>query len=99
MPLAIIKNKQGKEIYEGDIVCKKNRWLGFDDIWKIEFLNGGFYGKRISFKIHKDAHRIEIESIVNGEFKIGNYSMCHIGGKNTKIIGNVFENKELLKKK
>lgn len=74
-----LKDKNGKEIYEGDIVEEKKNWLesgsGEDEkrILQIKFANGGFIVSE------------------NGR---GQDLRDHL---NCEIIGNIYENSELLK--
>lgn len=74
-----IKDKNGKEIYEGDI------FQGFDEmggevLGEIKYVSGGF--------------RVDVEQPKS--FKV----VVHLENwhNNGKIIGNIFENPELLKK-
>jgi uncharacterized phage protein (TIGR01671 family) len=77
-----LKDKKGNEIYEGDIVISENKISLGEDAWEIIFEKGAFMIKR------------ENEYI----------PLYQIGTKNTileddkiKIIGNIYENPELLK--
>lgn len=67
-----LKDKNGKEIYEGDIVNSENYGKGI-----VDFKNGALGVGGMSFGEHEGEH--------------SNYR------KNWKIIGNIYENKELLK--
>ena len=65
-----LKDKNGKEIFEGDIIEAENR------LWQIGFRDGCFVG--VDFK------NVAWDELVN------------IGYGETKVIGNVFEDSELL---
>lgn len=66
-----LKDKNGVEIYEGDIV--KNI---YDEIYVVKWFDAGFH----------------LEEKYNGGF---DYSELHFGD-NKKVIGNIYENPELL---
>ena len=76
-----LKDKYGKEIYEGDIVRVDNDWdkygMTAGESYEIYFNEGGF---RLKAKYNKNARGYWLED--NNEFE---------------IIGNIFENKNLLK--
>jgi len=72
-----LNDKNGKEIYEGDII--KFQWPNEDyDLAKIIFIRGGFMANRLA------------------EDGVDNI-MLSIACRNSEIIGNVYENPELLK--
>lgn len=66
-----LKDKNGTEIYEGDIV--KNI---YDEIYVVKWFDAGFH----------------LEERYNGGF---DYSELHFGN-NKEVIGNIYENPELL---
>ena len=72
-----LKDKNGKEIYEGDITKYKDRMGTIVSVIKWIDREGRFYGERI------------------GNFA-QNSHMCWIA-EHTEIIGNIYENPELLK--
>lgn len=69
-----LKDRNNKEIYEGDIVYHPNLSNNMDENFIIEFWDGGFYLTHIK--------RI--------------YGGLRIKEKECKIIGNIFENSNLL---
>ena len=71
-----LKDKNGKEIYEGDIVEGIN-----DSSFEVSFKKGCFIG--IVIKVDKF------------EYKYLEYSLHNL--ENIEIIGNIYENPELLK--
>lgn len=83
-----LKDKNGKEIYEGDIVKKRN---GNYKLGKVAFDFGMFCFKSIGCGIYANSDIFEaIHSLHYVEFdEINNY----------EVIGNIYENPELLKEK
>lgn len=67
-----LKDINGTEIYEGDII--KN---SYDEIYTVKWFDAGFY----------------LEERYNGGF---DYSELHFGD-NKEIVGNIYENTNLLK--
>lgn len=65
-----LKDKNGKEIYEGDVIKAESR------LWQADFKDGCFVG--VDFK------NVAWDELVN------------IGYGETEVIGNIYENPELL---
>lgn len=84
-----LKDKKGKEIYEGDIVEQNYEWTQNGRIINKE-------RKRICQIIWEDdIGRLQI-SHIKGDITLPNFeSMCIT--KNVEVIGNIYENSELLK--
>jgi len=80
-----LKDKKGKEIYEGDIVKFRNiDWANFmEDYCKKEFIKPIYWNNEDSC-FDFDNRNIDFEGEV-------------IDFENTKVIGNIYENPELLK--
>ena len=84
-PLAIreqfidLKDKKGKEIYEGDIVKDELK-----NVWIIEWTDGG--GKLLP------GYQLKIVNLKGTE------ALVAFIGKQVEIIGNIYENKEVLEK-
>lgn len=73
-----LKDKNGKEIYEGDIIADSNWWWGPGEVFFN--LENGDNTARYLVKNTKD--------------KVITYNIWN--GKDVKIIGNIYENPELL---
>ena len=81
-----LKDKNGKEIYEGDIIRHDTREIYQDDYYisPVWFREG-------AFKVSRDCfHGEEIKW--KEEITLGSYNTDFV-----KVIGNIYENKELLK--
>jgi uncharacterized phage protein (TIGR01671 family) len=77
-------DKNGKEIYEGDIIASTEN----PDIWQaIVYFEFG------SFKVKDTKSRIGGQHIMYGEL----YEQVGDEGNDFEVIGNIYENKELLK--
>lgn len=79
-----LKDSKGVEIYEGDITHAKDA----KTIFKVVFDKGTF-----GFAIHH-THDKEIASNPNGMLPM--HSVLANGGNNFEVIGNIYQNKELL---
>lgn len=80
-----LKDKDGKEIYEGDIISDPNWWWGPGEV----FLNLGECGP------------CKGESVMSYVCRGKGGSVSHNiwDGKDVEIIGNIYENPELLEKR
>lgn len=74
-----LKDKNGKEIYEGDILNHHGK------IWQVNFTNGWFQVDQIGNTPSPDGGEFPPDSDLLGN----QYEVC-------EVIGNIYENKELL---
>lgn len=75
-----LKDKNEKEIYEGDIVVKSNGQKGY---YTVVWYDNGF---KLEYKF--------IRKYDGTEWEEKNYILIH--EKHFKVIGNIYENEELL---
>lgn len=78
-----LKDKNGKEIYEGDIVSGNDYAVPYDKC-VVKFFNGSF----LLIQQYKNKN-LQIQDAIVGDF--------HIPGLELEVIGNIYENPELLK--
>ena len=85
-----LTDKNGKKIFEGDIVRVKGKeteenWKDYDEFGKVVFENGAFL--------------IKVANIFNGKkyfSEVHSRYMTTADWVEREVVGNVFENKELL---
>ena len=78
-----LKDKNGKKIYEGDILRYISKWLDHPRDFIVKFKDGFFGQEEINrFGYIEEGHEIDI----------------WIDWEELEIIGNIYENPELLKK-
>lgn len=89
-----LKDKNCKEIYEGDIVKRKSSGTRYPD------LQPDYYIGNVYFDQTQARYRIETPrhlSIKEPNAYINMQDFRLLSSKNWEIIGNIYENKELLK--
>lgn len=74
-------DKNGKKIFEGDIVRNKNKYFQFVGI--VKYQNGQFL---VDWKLHQR---------ISG--KVISSTVTHHLGNADEVIGNIFDNQKLLK--
>jgi len=86
-----LKDKNGKEIYEGDIV----KWLYGDQEQTdmVSYANGHFLVH--SGPLDEDKHKNTHEDLWK---VLRRYGVGRIGENTVEVIGNIYENPELLRK-
>ncbi len=83
-----IKDRDGKDIYEGDIVAiyySKNG-VETENIYKSDVVKYGTY--------NIGANGYEYDFIIHGHYVDDEYLYMEMLNSNVKIIGNIYENKE-----
>ena len=99
-----LKDKNGKEIYEGDIVCMDDSVAGYPP--SITIKNRKYLGKLVIVKWANEYGTFEVESIPRFEGDVPGYQnwlhniFDYKNDINTvEVIGNIYENPELLEEK
>lgn len=95
-------DKNGKEIYEGDIIAVKFHphyvervsWVGEPDATAEVFWDLNAF--RLKAKGQEDNRYADFFDFVSSE--VYGYKMCDISYENTEIIGNIYENPQLINK-
>ncbi len=106
-----LKDKEGKEIFEGDVIAVIVEQIEFIDekgkTWFTTFHKDGKYAKIVNRK-SKELHRVVIKWLEDSTTQSGGYNSEHHGGYNIsfpyttwyridqyEIIGNIYSNPEL----
>lgn len=109
-----LKDKDGKEIYEGDVIAVIVEQIEFKDTegktWFTTFHKDGKYAKIIK-RQKKELHRVVIKWLNGSTTSSGGYNSEHHGGYHIsfpytawyridqyEIIGNIYSNPELIEK-
>ena len=105
-----LKDKNGKKIYEGDIIMTFLPEINFKKYGVVEFIEGSFkitwkikfWGQKFVISKKNDEWEIkeikETEKIVKWEKKIANEQVnLYVEADKCEVIGNIYENPELLK--
>lgn len=77
-----LQDRNGKDIYEGDII----KQVGFKSISLIMFKNGSWLKEVITPKGARYYYLYEVDFLIKDNSMLGN----------TEVIGNIYENPELL---
>lgn len=97
-----LKDKNGKEIYEGDILAAKFNgayiervyWKGPPDV--IAEVYWDFSGFRLNCHGHKDRRYADFHDFIDQREWEDEHGLGMVNRKHTEVIGNIYENPELL---